>query len=125
MRCTCNPVGTQKMAFSAHDAFQAQVGDEVDVAFEATGRKLAMAVLYGVPLLAFLLGAIIGNELALFGSADLSGVVLSLTATLAAFIGIRWYSRNRLESDAEYRPVVIERYPSPPKTTEDEAPIAS
>lgn len=111
MRCTCNPVGTQKMAFAAQDAFQSQVGDEVDVVFEPASRRWAMAILYGVPLFAFLIGAGVGNALALFGSADISGVVLSLGATGAALAGVRWYSKRYYETNTTYRPVVVQRYP--------------
>lgn len=111
MRCTCNPVGTQKMAFAAQDTLQSQVGDEVDVTFEPASRRWAIAILYGVPLVAFITGAGVGNALALFGSADISGVVLSLAATAAALAGVRWYSKRYYETNATYRPVIVQRYP--------------
>jgi positive regulator of sigma E activity len=103
------------MVFEALDRFDSQVGEEVVVTFGSMGRGQAMIVLYGLPLVAFLIGAIVGNQLALFGSPDLSGLVLSLVATAVAMAGIRLYSIRNFEQDKEYQPVVSKRlgYPVP------------
>ncbi len=103
----CSPFGTEWMIVSAANPLRAGVGDEVEVAYRTAGRRRAVVLLYLLPLLALLAGAVLGQESAFLGDPDVSAVAGGLAGTAACFLLLRCYSRRRLERNPAWVPVIV------------------
>lgn len=85
-----------------------QVGDQVVLGLDEGAFIRGSALVYLLPLLALIIGALTGD--ALFGHDSLMSFVLAGAGLLACFAYVRWYSwRHR--QDAQYQPVVLRKLP--------------
>lgn len=85
-----------------------QVGDQVVLGLDEGAFIRGSALVYLLPLLALIIGALAGD--ALFGQDSLMSFVLAGAGLLAGFAYVRWYSwRHR--QDAQYQPVVLRKLP--------------
>jgi len=83
-----------------------QVGDQVVLGLDEGAFLRGSALLYLLPLVALMIGALAGE--AVFGQDSLMSFVLAAAGLLAGFGYVRWYSwRHR--QDAQYQPVVLRK----------------
>jgi sigma-E factor negative regulatory protein RseC len=59
----CDPFGKDYMIITAKNTQGAKIGDKVEVAFGLVKRGRAIVILYVIPLILFIIGAILGNIL--------------------------------------------------------------
>jgi sigma-E factor negative regulatory protein RseC len=88
----CDPFGADRMIVEAQNQSGARKGDVVQVEFLPIKVGKGAAVAYVTPLLALLVGAILGNVLDPFGSNDLSAAVFALAllvVSVAALYAVR------------------------------------
>ena len=108
----CDPFGSEHMVLETENSLQAKKGQLVRVQFAPQSQGKAIAVLYLIPLLALILGAVAGNALNPFGNQDLSASSFSLGFTALSFFGIRIYSRKQADKSPASQPT-ISRIESP------------
>ena len=110
--CSGDPLGSDSMVVVAQNRSGARKGQQVVVEYLSPSSNKAMAVLYLIPLVGLLLGAILGYRLELFGSRDASAVLLSLVFLAGSFYGISRYDRAHWAKDDRLQPVVVRVLPS-------------
>ena len=103
-RSFCDPFGTEHMVVQADNPIAARSGQQVELSFHPEKQLKAITILYVIPLVALVLGAVLGNGLALFGSPDASAALLSLTCVILAFAAIRWFTRRQEMTDNRQQP---------------------
>lgn len=103
-KCKACTVGLQEkdMLLEAENLCEAKLDDFVEIYLEKSSFLKAVLIMYTIPLLAFLLGLLIGylltkNELIIFG--------VGLAFMAIVFIAIR-ANEHRFNS-AEYRPMAV------------------
>jgi len=103
-RDLCRPFGQAHMALEVDNSLGARRGQVVLVSF--TPKKNLKDFPYlCLPLLAsFLLGAILGYKLALFGSQPLSSAALSLILLVLTFTATRFYSYKKNAAQSKRQP---------------------
>jgi sigma-E factor negative regulatory protein RseC len=106
--CKATPEG---MEIEALNAVHAKVGQRVKILMTAGEYLKGTMIVYGIPLIVFIAGAIFGKNL---GEKYFTDMNSDLVAAIAGFIllilslaGIRIWSK-RMESKAEYNPVIEE-----------------
>lgn len=85
-----------------------QVGDQVVLGLDEGAFIRGSALVYLLPLLALIIGALTGE--ALFGQDSLMSFILAGAGLLAGFAYVRWYSWHHRQ-DAQYQPVVLRKLP--------------
>ncbi len=85
-----------------------QVGDQVVLGLDEGAFIRGSALVYLLPLLALIIGALTGE--ALFGQDSLMSFILAGAGLLAGFAYVRWYSWQHRQ-DAQYQPVVLRKLP--------------
>ncbi|MBI4844260.1 MAG: SoxR reducing system RseC family protein [Nitrospirae bacterium] len=112
----CSATGTcsvteEGMEIEALNPHQAKAGQKVRVSIKPMTYLKGTMLVYGLPLLALISGAVIGKNIAekllLPFNSDLAAAVAGFTAFGIAFLFVRVFSKN-LESKAEYKPVIEE-----------------
>ena len=93
-RSFCDPFGSEHMLVEADNTVGAQTGQRVELVMALERRTKAIFLLYILPLLFLLLGAIIGHVLDPFGNPDISATVFCLGFVVLAFAGIARYTRR-------------------------------
>lgn len=106
-RSFCNPFGSDHMLLEAQNPIQAQPGQTVRIEFRPEKPLKAMFILYLIPLLCFLAGAVIGHLLDPFNNEDLSAVVLSLCSMIISFIAIRQMNQRKLRISPSFEPRIV------------------
>jgi len=103
----CEPLGHENMILVAQNQLGAGIGQKVAVEFIDVGRGKAMGVLYAIPLVALLIGAILGYNLELFQSQDASAALFGILFLVASFFGIYWYNTSTWAKDASLQPRIV------------------
>ena len=94
--------------------FSLTPGDEVTIALPEQTLLSASVLVYLLPLVIMLLGAVLGTA---FGWPEPLVIMLSLVGMAGSFSGIRWWTRRMVKG--HYEPVVLYRHI--PCTREDSA----
>lgn len=118
----CHPFGRDHMLIEALNPIQARPGQEVEIKMALENPKKAVAILYLIPLLALIIGAVLGNSWDPFGHKDASAVVFSLGFLILSYAGIQRYSRSKSLSEPEDQPtvnrIIADHKPQPPEQNE-------
>lgn len=107
---TCSPSG-QSMTIEALNPVHAQVGQKVIISIKSNTYLKGSLIVYGIPALALVIGAVIGREVlsAYFVNHDPDSIsaISGLTGCVLSFFSVRlWSSRgNRKITD---KPVIQE-----------------
>jgi sigma-E factor negative regulatory protein RseC len=107
----CHPFGGEHMIIESDNRLGARSGQTVEVAFEPETQGKAILVLYGIPLLALLVGAFFGNWLDPLGNADASSAATGFLLVILSFIGIRMYTTRRTRNHPAYQPRIVSILP--------------
>jgi len=84
----CDPFGSDRMVVDARNESGAKKGDVVQVEFLPVKVGVATAIVYAVPLLALLIGAVLGNWLDPFGNNDASAAVFALVLLVLSVVAV-------------------------------------
>ena len=89
----------------------AKVGERVKIGLKPGVYLKASFLVYMVPIITFIIGAIIGKELAAYISyskdSDLFAIISGVILLIPTFILMRLYNR-KIEKDRSYQPVILE-----------------
>jgi sigma-E factor negative regulatory protein RseC len=89
----------------------AKVGERVKIGLKPGVYLKASFLVYMVPIIAFILGAIIGKEFAASflhtKDSDLWAIISGALILIPTFILMRLYNR-KIEKDRSYQPVILE-----------------
>ncbi|MDX1398095.1 MAG: SoxR reducing system RseC family protein [Oceanospirillum sp.] len=85
-----------------------QVGDQVVLGLGEGAFIRGSALVYLLPLLALMIGALAGDHF--FGQDSAMSFVLAGLGLLAGFAYVRWYSWQHRQ-DSQYQPVVLRKLP--------------
>lgn len=98
-------MGNKPIEFEILDSADYKIGEQVELGLSEAGLLGGSFWLYLVPLLIFITGMAVVEELIITGN-----VVLFLVLALLSvgFIGLRHYIKNRFEQD-KYKPVILGR----------------
>lgn len=100
--------GHKNNVFKAENTIHAKPGDNVVVAIEEQAVLMSAMVIYGVPLSALLLGAILGNTLS-DGTASQADMYAFAGAVAGLLLGLGWvkgYATARVMSH-RYQPTIL------------------
>lgn len=100
--------GGNDMEVKAVNSAGAQIGDRVVLRFKTGSLLKVVFLLYILPILCLLLGAVIGQEIAL--SFDMNVSAASPVSGFLFFFVSVWFARsrgNRLSKKKEYQPEII------------------
>jgi len=106
---TCKP-GEQSMEIEALNPVKAKVGQKVKVVMKPYTYLKGSFIVYGIPALALVLGAILGKFLSSYFKEigpDVLSAILGFSAFTTSFVAIKLWSK-RLEKKVEYKPVIEE-----------------
>lgn len=110
-QCTAGcKVSDSEAEIEALNHAQASIGQKVRVELKAASYLKGSIIVYGLPALALVGGAIIGKEiLSGFFAADpdIISAIAGFSAFIASFGMIRWWS-SHIGKSTEHRPVVME-----------------
>jgi len=99
------------MEIEALNPVHAKEGETVKVMLQAGTYLKGSIIVYGLPLVLFIAGAIAGKNIgdAYFpnSSSDLVAAIFGFISLIASLIAVKIWSR-KLESNAEYKPVIAE-----------------
>lgn len=99
--------GKRVMVTEALNQEGAQVGQQVVVSFKSEQVPKASLIMFIIPVVGLLAGAILGYYLNVGGNRDLSALIFSILGVTATFIGIRQYCK-RYEQDPSYKPTIVQ-----------------
>lgn len=102
----CGMFGKQEIVVTALNPVGASKGQTVCVSFKVESQVRASFVLYLIPLIALVIGALIGYRFQFLGDKEISGAVFSLLFVGLAFLGIKYYTRIRYSKDQSYHPTI-------------------
>ena len=101
----------QGMEIEALNPVQAKVGQQVKVSIKPQTYLRGAILVYGIPLVAFIAGVIIGKNIgeAYFKqiNSDIVSVILGFAGFIISFLIIRLWSK-KAETKIEYKPVIEE-----------------
>ncbi len=103
-RSLCDPFGKDYMIISAKNLCMAKIGDEVEVSFELVRKGQAIVILYIIPLILFIVGALIGNFIDPFNNKDLSSSLMGILCLIISFIGIFIYNKILVKEKPSLEP---------------------
>ena len=107
----CFPDSAGGLIIEARDTLGVKVGQRVRLAIREQSLFWYSFLLYGMPLIGLLVGAvagqIIGKILEWETGTDLLAIGLGLVLLSGSFLGVRRYVR-KLDREQTYRPVVLE-----------------
>lgn len=107
---TCKPA-EQSMEIEALNPVKAQIGQKVRVVMKPYTYLKGSMIVYGVPAIALIIGAILGKEV--FShyfkqiDSDIISAIFGFGAFVISFIAIKLWSK-KLEKKVEYKPVIEE-----------------
>ncbi len=106
--CTSTPQG---MEIEALNAVHAKEGQRVKVLMAPQEYLKGSLIVYGLPLIVFIAGAIIGKNIGEEHfkeiDSDIVAAIAGFASLILSFIGVRIWS-SRIETKAEYKPVIEE-----------------
>ncbi|HWU83386.1 MAG TPA: SoxR reducing system RseC family protein [Methylophilaceae bacterium] len=100
--------GHKNNVFKARNTINARIGDQVVVAIEEHAVLMSAFIVYGVPLAALLLGAVVGHACS-DGSATQSDMYALAGAVTGLVLGLGWvkaYATARVMSH-RYQPTIL------------------
>ncbi|MDI6789107.1 MAG: SoxR reducing system RseC family protein [Thermodesulfobacteriota bacterium] len=103
---SCGLLGKGEMVLTALNPIGASEGQKVDVSFKVEGGVKASFILYLIPVVGLVAGALIGYSLHLFGDKEISAAVFSLLFVALTFLGIKYYAHIRYAKDQSYIPKI-------------------
>ncbi|HEX8949817.1 MAG TPA: SoxR reducing system RseC family protein [Dissulfurispiraceae bacterium] len=107
----CKAMGGGEAIMEAFNQVNAKVGDTVRVSFKSYTYLKGTALLYGIPSLMLIIGAVVGKEYAgliLPGKdPDIVSAICGFGLFAVSFLILRFWSK-RYETKKEYMPVVEE-----------------
>lgn len=105
----CDMGQSKSMEFLAKNFISAKVGDRVEIETQTANVLKASFIMYGVPLIFFLIGTLLGyyiaNILGMFLWNSLIGFITGVVLTLASYLFIK-KSENKFHKDSGYQAVV-------------------
>jgi sigma-E factor negative regulatory protein RseC len=105
---TCEPT-EQGMEIDAMNPIRAEVGQTVQVSLKPQTYLKGSMLFYGLPLVIFIAGAIlgknIGEEYLKETSSDLVAAIAGFTALILSLLGVRMWSK-KAETKLEYKPII-------------------
>ncbi|MFO7706892.1 MAG: SoxR reducing system RseC family protein [Desulfobacterales bacterium] len=104
----CNPFGKDWMMVAADNTLGATAGQKVRIIYRVEGEVKASLILYIVPVLALLFGALLGTAIDPFNNTDLSAVVAGLSFVAVSFLLIRKYAAWKYGRKRSYHPSISE-----------------
>ncbi len=106
----CHPGDGADRTLTAKDPLGVKQGQSVTVHVPGRGVWMALALVYGWPLLMMAVGAVLGHRLgggtAAGNTAELASAGLALLFLCAAFL-VLWVFRPFYEHRASFRPVIV------------------
>jgi len=106
----CEPSG-QEMEIEALNPIRAKTGQTVKVSIKPQAYLKGTIFIYGLPLVAFIAGAILGKNIGetyFKGiSSDMVSVILGFAALIAGFLIAKSWGK-KAETKTEYKPVIEE-----------------
>jgi len=111
-KSACLPSDTKEMIVEAINDINAQVGDRVQVSVPTSSLLKATFLVYFVPVLALVAGAITGSNVAPSLQIDptLASIVCGFLAMAAVFGAVKWFDRGA-NSNVKYWPRVTRILP--------------
>ncbi len=107
----CHPEKGTEMIMEVVNNIHAKVGERVKIGLKPGVYLKASFLVYMVPIIAFIIGAIIGKELAASflhtNDPDLWAIIGGAVLLIPTFIAMRLYNR-KIEKDKSYQPVILE-----------------
>lgn len=103
---TCGLVGKDEMVLTALNPIGASEGQKVGVSFKVEDQVKASFILYLIPVVGLVTGALIGYSLHFFGDKEISAAVFSLLFVALTFLGIKYYAHIRYAKDQSYIPTI-------------------
>ena len=107
----CHPEKGTEMITEVVNNIHAKVGERVKIGLKPGVYLKASFLVYMVPIIAFILGAIIGKEFAVSLShtkdSDLWAIIGGALILIPTFILMRLYNK-KIEKDRSYQPVILE-----------------
>lgn len=107
----CHPEKGTEMIMEVVNNIHAKVGERVKIGLKPGVYLKASFLVYMVPIIVFIIGAIIGKELAVYVSyskdSDLFAIISGVILLIPTFIAMRLYNR-KIEKDRSYQPVILE-----------------
>ncbi len=105
----CGMLNQQFMVLEALNPIKAERGQQVVVKLGVESELKATLILYFIPLMAFLVGTVLGYEFHPFkGNSTLSALILSFLFLFLSFVGIKLYNDKIYKTKAFYTPVITE-----------------
>ena len=105
---SCNTMGSGEMTVDALNEPGAVAGDRIVLSFDTASLLKATFLLYVFPILAMIVGAVIGQEIALSVDVDVSAgsVVMGFLFFILAIFFVKARGNRLAEKDA-YKPKII------------------
>lgn len=107
----CHPEKGTEMIMEVVNNIHAKVGERVKIGLKPGVYLKASFLVYMVPIIAFILGAIIAKEFAVSLSytknSDLWAIIGGVIILIPTFILMRLYNK-KIEKDRSYQPVILE-----------------
>lgn len=107
----CSPFGKDWMIIEAINLPGAREGQNVIVTYEMENELKASFILYIVPLISLILGAIMGAWLDPLQNQDLSSVIGGFGLLALTYLTIRSYSQKKYRQEHKFNPVIREILP--------------
>lgn len=104
----CSPFGKEWMTVAADNTLGAAAGQKVRITYRVEGEVKASLILYIIPVMALVLGALIGTAINPFSNQDLSAVLMGLSFVAISFLLIRKYALWKYGRMRSYRPCISE-----------------
>lgn len=108
----CQPSEHKEAIVEAINDVNAQVGDRVQVSVPAVSLLKATFIVYLVPVLALILGAIAGSSFAplMHMDASLASIICGVSSMFAIFVVVKWLDKST-SSKSEYWPKITRILP--------------
>lgn len=110
-RACLQGMNEKEMFVEAENSCEAVTGDWVEIELQDNGFFSAVLVLYGIPMIALVVGLLIGYFIAgpmlVQFNTDLVSCVFGIVFTAIAFLWIR--SQEKRWADKKYRPIAVRK----------------
>lgn len=97
----CASFGSDEAVVEVENRLNARIGDRVELSLHSSSMLKASFIAYGIPLLALLLGVLIGIQFS-----DLLGAALGIAAPAASFLVIHFFEPT-IKRRSEFEPYMI------------------
>lgn len=105
----CDMGKSKSIEFLAKNSISAKVGDKVEIETQTANVLKASFIMYGVPLIFFLIGTLLGyyiaNILGMFQWSNLIGFITGVVLTLISYLLIK-KNESKFYQDSGYQAIV-------------------